>query len=690
MMQVQLDQITFDFDPERSAKEPLSFFRETEPRTFPARESGTSFASNDFVVTYVRSERAAPEIRIKLSSPDSILERAEIQAIADKANVLGNVPARWIDFDRSGKTDEITLTFPSSTLEEGVQCNAVAWEWQYRRKENENWIPFQTTQHRVYCIVGNPTFPWDTTFSEEVAQQACNWAKGAKGEVGAATKITEAVFALGLQVSYAPGPTYAKDRFNYEGFLEFLRNGTGASQSLNCDDCATIVSTFGNILGCDLEQSEMGSYFDTNFIRRIGDQGWVLTTFDRHAVAWKFPCDMNAPLYDACLQIDADGCPSKPGHRPLQPTNLRFGSGKPAENEYKFCLVSDNTSQPCDPVPGLKQRRLLGISYLAQHRVKDPSYLKVLADRYNFESFFDGERLNIVVPKPPLETFVEGHPAFDGWKRLQANKFTDDDLEAVDEIVLLFPDKDPAQMVELNVYICAEGTSPKKFFLQLFAQFNNSIEISRADSDLIGAVVFASQDQTMHLVMYHQLLGLVRSVGKKPISTTRMEKAIEDYFVSLRADDETSLGSPTSTPSKTRDQQITGEFNMPHKLATTWTCHLPFPAGTPGLKHRGDMDLRDMGQDGRITTGRYYLPDGGFNKLVGEATGGTPVFFLTLREFNDAGRPIATYTASLVHENATGTVLMLAGKRHDETTGLATTAAAAPDQNDPPWVITKP
>ena len=328
-------------------------------------ESGTSFTSEDFVITYIRSDRSAPEIRIKLSCPDLSLERAEIRAIADKANVLGNVPARWISFDGSGKTNEITLNFPSSTLEEGVQCNTVSWEWQYRRKDNEDWVPFQTTQHRVYCIFADPTCPWDTTFSEEVAKQACNWAKGAKGEADAATNITQAVFGLGQgRVSYAAGPTYAKDRFNYVAFLDFLHNGIGESQSLNCDDCATIVSTFGNILGCDLQQSEMAGYFQTNFIRLIGAQDWLLTTFDRHAVAWKDPCDINATLYDACLQIDSDRCPSKPGYQALQPTNLRFGSGEPAENEYKFCLVSRTTSRPCNPIPSLKQRRLLGRSYV--------------------------------------------------------------------------------------------------------------------------------------------------------------------------------------------------------------------------------------------------------------------------------------------------------------------------------------
>lgn len=686
-MQIQLDAITFDFNPERTAKEPLRFLSAGESFASSEREGGTSFASEDFVVTYGRTDRRAPEIRIRLSSPDSDLARAQIQAIPDKANVLGPIPPMWVGFG-GGKANEINVSFPESTLEPGVQQHAVVWEWQYRTDETKDWIHFQTTQHRVYCGFGPPKDPWNGIKpSEEVLKHACAWAKGAQSEVPAATGITEAVFALGEQrkVSYASCATYAREKFDLDGFLEFLRNGVGTSQHLNCDDCATIVSTFGNSIGCDLFQSEMRGFFGTNFIRLIGEAGWTRTAFDRHAVAWKFPCDVNDPLYDACLQIDADGQPNAEGHEPRQPANLRFGSGSAAENEYKFCL---RRARRCIPVPRLKKRRSFGKSYVGQGRINEQEYLKILEDRYNFESFIDDDRISIIAPQPPMEDFVETHSAFAGWKRLQANKFKDDDLEAVDEIILLLPDEDPAQMVELTVYVCAENGSPKAFFLQVLAQFNSSTQIHRASSDLIGAIVFAQDDETMHVIKYHQLIGLVRSVGKKPISTKKMVKAVEDYFVHLRSDEISSLSLTTATSSDTKDKPTTGEVTMPHKFATNWTCHLPRLDGRDGIEVQGTMDLTRMGEDGRLSNGRYYLPEGGFNRLDGEVSGGTHII---LRESDDDGL-VATYDGILAHDTDNSNNLAIAGNRHNERSRPAAIPAsgATSDQNDTVWVITKP
>ena len=675
-MGIQLDQITFDFDPERSAKEPLSFIRDATKST----ETGTSFKSEDFVVTYARSDRAVPEIKIKLSCSDMNLSRAEIRGVPEKGNVLGDIPAMWVNFERGGRANEMTLSFPNSTLGKGVQRNTIGWEWQYRRNENEEWMPFSTTRHRVYCIFANPTAPWvKGVFSEKVCEVACNWAQGAQSEIPAATKITEAVFNLGEQgkVSYYHAATYAKELFDYESFLEFLDNGIGTSQTLNCDDCATIVSTFGNILGCDLHQSEMRGFFDTNFVRRIGDRGFVRTGFDRHAVAWKDACEANDPLYDACLQIDVDGEPNLADHEARQPANIRFGSGSADENEYKFCMVSATTAFPCNPRPDFRTRRGLGKSYVGQRRENDEPYLRVLKDRYGFDSFPDHEKIGLISPKIPAEDFVNTHPAFVGWKRLQVNKFTDNDLEAIDQIILLFPDNAPSQMVELNVYICAEAASPKEFLLQLLAQFNSSREIRRGESPLIGAIVFELSDKTMHIVKYHQLISLVRSVGRKPISTTKMARAMEDYFVRLRS------GDP-STALKTKDERTIGELNMAHKFGTIWTTHLPDDDG--GLERQGYMDLSTMEPNGRLENGKYLLPKGGVRRLEGQAVGGS----IVLREFDGATHR-ATYNGLLAHESGSdaNTRLVLVGTRHAETTG----PGAIDDflvQNDSPWVITKP
>lgn len=681
-MEIQLDQIAFDFDPERSVKEPLSFIKDATKST----EAATSFKSEDFVVTYARSDRVVPEIKIELSCSDMNLSRAQVRGVPEKENVLGEIPAMWVKFER-GKTAELTLSFPSSTLGTGVQCNTIGWEWQCRTNEAEEWIPFGTTRHRVCCIFANPTNPWDRVpFSEEVCEIACNWAQGAQSEIPAATNITNAVFNLGNQgtVIYSEIAKYAEAQlFDLEGFLSLLNNGVGTGQMLNCDDCATIVSTFGNILGCDLHQSEMRRSFSTNFVRLIGRRDFDQTGFERHAVAWKNACEANDPLYDACLQIDVDGKPNLPDHVARQPANIRFGSGSVDENEYRFCMVLSST--PCEPTPGHMIRRRFGKSYVGQRRNNDEPYLRNLKNRYNFDSVHDDERIGLITPRIPLPDFVKIHPAFDGWQILQVERFADRDLEAVDQIVLLLPEKDPRQMAELNVYICAEAASSKEFFLQLLAQ-SNSMEIQRAESALPGAIVFANPDQTTHFIKYHQLICLVRSVGKKPISTTTMAKALEDYFVRLQSGDEQLFGLTPST-TLTNDQLATGESTMTHKLAQIFTCHLG--GNVSGLEERGHMNLTSMTTDGQLTNGIYYSPAGN-RTLRGEAFGGNPVFFLILREF-DGARLIATYDGHVVHESRDGSKLVLAGKRRAPGGGGGPNPAEGlTDQDDTPWVITKP
>ena len=56
--------------------------------------------------------------------------------------------------------------------------------------------------------------------------------------------------------------------FECTQFLDRLRGGPGLGGTVNCTDCAVIVSTFSNALGCDLWQSRMGSQqFEVNPIR---------------------------------------------------------------------------------------------------------------------------------------------------------------------------------------------------------------------------------------------------------------------------------------------------------------------------------------------------------------------------------------------------------------------------------------
>ena len=129
---------------------------------------------------------------------------------------------------------------------------------------------------------------------------------------------------------------------------------------------------------------------------------------------------------------------------------------------------------------------------------------------------------------------------------------------------------------------------------------------------------------------------------------------------------------------------------MAHKLAEAWTCHIMPPLGGPGgVRREGTMDLSRMSAEGVLTDGRYYLEGGGAPRVLkGEARGVNPIF-LTLREFDERNVHKATYDGLLVHESPNGR-LVLVGRKHFETAGPNLELEAAGDQNDPPWVITKP
>jgi hypothetical protein len=128
---------------------------------------------------------------------------------------------------------------------------------------------------------------------------------------------------------------------------------------VNCSDCASIVSTFANALGCDLWQSRMGWFFGLNPMLGIGSSVWQpacgWTSFSYHEVAWEGNCLAANDVYDACLQVDGDADPTAAPHVPLLPQDLRFGN--PGDLLYRDRLATPAGRPNCNPQPATRQRR---------------------------------------------------------------------------------------------------------------------------------------------------------------------------------------------------------------------------------------------------------------------------------------------------------------------------------------------
>ena len=119
---------------------------------------------------------------------------------------------------------------------------------------------------------------------------------------------------------------------------------------------------------------------------------------------------------------------------------------------------------------------------------------------------------------------------------------------------------------------------------------------------------------------------------------------------------------------------------MAHKFGVVWTTQLLDDDG--GFERKGLMDLSTMEVGGRLDNGRLLLPQGTVRRLEGLAVG----ISISLKEFDSGGIHRFTYTGQLSYDDAEKMVIV--GKKHAE--GAAADEGEVKQQQDSPWVITKP
>jgi hypothetical protein len=421
-MSVVLLAIKFNHDPTSARRDALNIRKNaSEIVHVPEWQRGISVNAADSIAAYAIREIQGntPTIRVKLERSNLSLQSVEVRAIApppvetpewllqlflspllrwpayyyyyyqlyshilrqsSAGNVLGEVKARSVSFKSNGETDFELFELQNVNLQnQGAGIHNIVWQWQYRVTPDAPWQDFASTRHRIYSLLQMPTAPWQQTpFTRAntqlpwaaVLEYACRWAMGDRSPGQAATSITREVFQLGETILEYGCPIgamtqYALFYFDCTGFLERLRGGFGNGQYLNCSDCATIVSTFANAVGCDLWQSRMvpqiGLVFPTNPILSIGGQKWEppcgFVGFTYHEVAWQGDALTSDAVFDACLLLNGSSNPTQAPFIPLLPANIMFGL--PGTRRYLDRLVPPHGQADCVPQPLLRQRRVV-------------------------------------------------------------------------------------------------------------------------------------------------------------------------------------------------------------------------------------------------------------------------------------------------------------------------------------------
>jgi len=376
---LQITQITFNHDATGATTDALNIRRNaTAFITTPEWQQGTSVNPQDAQAAYsirdTQGNTITIQARFQLSTPTAV--PMEIRAVSPAAHVMGEVAMRSVTLLPTGTTNPELFNLQNVQIwTQGAGRHDIAWNWQARLQASEPWVVIGTTQARIYVVLEEPNLPWQQTPYNaantqlpwtEVLDYTCQWAAADTDVDTAAASVTADVYALGTTIiEYdcpgGGGTRYASPDFNCTAFLERLGGGAGNGRYVNCSDCATIVSTFANILGADLWQSRMGYSFDLNPILAIGSTTWQTacgwTSFSYHEVAWEGACTTDEEVFDACLQVDGDSDPTAPPHTAQLPTNIRFGNT--GDGDYRDRLATDTASgRPnCEPRPGTRTRR---------------------------------------------------------------------------------------------------------------------------------------------------------------------------------------------------------------------------------------------------------------------------------------------------------------------------------------------
>lgn len=697
-MQVQLEHIAFNHDADLS-KTGTFFLRrnETQIVSLPEwRKDGCSSPDCAPAGYVIANLPAIVTIKASFSRDDQSTGSILIRAldIAGSPGILGAVQARPVDF-QNGQSGLVTFVLPNAKTrikDAGISVTDVAWQWQFS-KDASHWTDFQVTEHRIYTVLEMPNEPWTPESNlateihvpwTEVLNRACAWAAGLQDADLAAEAITRNVYSLGKQglVRWDGHASYAHEKFNCTAFLKLLKRGIG-KQTLNCDDCATIVSTFSNVLGCNLFQSQMGFDFFTNAVLLIGETEESVRRFANHAVAWKLNCDDDAALYDACLQVDRDGNPSiaQTKHEFVQPTNLVFGTSLP--NSYRFCLFDRGV---CDPDPDTKLRRPLGFGPIGQPRISNVGFLDFLKTEYKFDTWANGIGSNRASSNG--SAVFDFRDAFDGWNERQVEEFENEKFSAVE--ALLRRDDSSKELVEITIYQTGPGESPNELLLELIGQCE-ALDFERLTEPAIGDVAFVRPDGITVLFGRGNFVTLIRNAGVQQTPVIAMAAEIDSRLANNQKAFEhqsefTRRSNDMEPKPKTSDTRADDpKAAVKHKLAENFTTAKVIVNGVP--RADGNFDLSLMNSSGVLRNGNHH--HGTFNEpLDGQATpitlpNGQSTFAITLQTQDMS----ATYNGVLFVDDGVNLEIVGVFKFNPN---IRSRNLLADGQNEGEWVIKKP
>jgi hypothetical protein len=430
-------------------------------------------------------------------------------------------------------------------------------------------------------------------------------------------------------------PHFTDRGFHCDLFLARLNkqamapNNQPVPQVVNCIDCACIVTTFANVLGCDLSEAQMGgsAAFEVNPVILIGDNSWDgpcgQYKFEFHEVAWKGACTAGDPLFDACLQVDGDTNAATPPHIPLLPANMVFG--QQGDGLYRDRLVIRDTQQvkqTCAPRLRLPARRFIHPPGIPVAKYLDLAFLRTLEIDFAASSKFLSEerraRLRgefdftnrLAAREPLLNLFSSGFllsdDIFPGWQiaRSAAVRIS----ESIFSIKSLWTRKrrNAGVLLEVDVYECASRDEAREFLLELIEGVQlPGIEPLEAGGP--GDIAFSMSNDILVLFSRGNLTASVTTADGGAESVLNKANQLDRYMIRKprRSDTEENAPAIEHFAPETEDLQV--GLDVPLTMTAT----------DPSSQH---LWYRFFSRTGEVTSDggrlRYRLATGGEHKIT--------------------------------------------------------------------------
>jgi hypothetical protein len=575
-MRVELESIHLNHDPTSRTTGAFSIRRNEKcPIVRPEWQKGRSLRPEDAPAAYSYTDVENKQITIKAEFSCSDTRNTSLRVRARDGhlypkngfftNLILPILLSWVGNSEAtnvlGTVRESNVTFSNGkgvanlTLENvkirdiGVGINDVIWCWQYSY-DGGPWLDLATTRHRIYTVVDMPSLPWKPDCRDientqlpwtEVLDFSCRSAASTKNVDDAATNVTLWANRLGNGVVHydnlgngwtgftLDGPS----RFDCTEFLLLLNGGKNLQgPAVNCDDCAAIVTSFSNVLGCRLAEGKMAGEvnFKLNPNQKIGRRPVINGYFSHHIVAWLGECTEHDPLFDACVQLDLDD--DQTTQVLTVPINIVFRNYRP------------HLTNMGSVIPGGKQPlRTIGLKVLHKP-VKNLIALK---------SFIDGSRSS-AIPKSVLAWAI----------LLSANEV--EDLELID---FRFIETTHAEyllqsfwshQVQTNVsfgidtYEAESKEQAEALLNSILERFHlHPVQFKNSHPPL-GDKAYASEGGFTVVFLRDEFVFLLRNTGERPIPCEGLARSIDELLQKLK--EQLEGGSNDGTAQIRRQMEI--------------------------------------------------------------------------------------------------------------------------------------